>query len=310
MIIKKETYMNSSDGVNQIHVMEWIPEKTVRAVLQISHGMKEYIERYDKFATYMADQGIYVIGNDHLGHGKTAKDEESLGYFADKDGSTKVVADLHRVTVEAKKKYPGIPYILLGHSMGSFMARRYAMEYGNELNALIVMGTGYQSTPQVAVQKGLLKVIGAIKGKQYKSTFVDRIAMDGYNKKFSDARTPVDWLSRKHTVVDQYMKDQHCMFTFTVNGFDTICSTFFFINNKKNISNIPKMLPVLFVSGDHDPVGGFKKGVQKVAKQFKQNGVQNIEVKFYKEARHEILNELEAEKTFEDLHEWIEKMMK
>ena len=141
----KEFYLPSTDGKNHLHVVIWEPNMPVIGIVQISHGMIEYIKRYDQFARYLNRQGILVIGNDHLGHGETAKTDDNLGYFCPSNMSEIVVADLHEVTRFAKKNYPNVPYFLFGHSMGSFMARRYIMTYGNELDGVIISGTGNQS---------------------------------------------------------------------------------------------------------------------------------------------------------------------
>ena len=155
--------LTSNDGVHKLHVVIWQPEENIRAVMQISHGMIEFIERYDGFARYLNEQGIVVIGNDHLGHGHTAGSDEDLGYFCPDRKSETVVKDLHTVTEYAKKEYPGIPYFLFGHSMGSFMARRYLMTYGDELTGAILCGTGEQTSATLFAGKTAAGILGAFK---------------------------------------------------------------------------------------------------------------------------------------------------
>ena len=150
-----------------LHGFRCVPEGQVRAVLQLSHGMVEFIDRYRPLAEYLADQGILVTGHDHLGHGASIRTKEDYGYFAEPDGNRAVLADLHAVTVLTKELYPNLPYFLLGHSMGSFYARQYLCEYGRELNGAIIMGTGFQPKALVKVAKTLCRVLDG-RGLEYR----------------------------------------------------------------------------------------------------------------------------------------------
>ena len=168
-MVKSEFYYPSCDGVNQLHCVLWEPDGEVKGVLQISHGMVEYIERYEYFATQLTNAGYVVVGNDHLGHGETAKIDDDLGYFCPSNMSETVVADLYEVTRFAKKNYPNVPYFLFGHSMGSFMARRYIMTYGNELDGVIISGTGNQSGSVLKAGKIMVSLTKFFKGDRYRS---------------------------------------------------------------------------------------------------------------------------------------------
>lgn len=305
-MIKAETcYIPSTNGKNELHMMVWRPEGEVQAILQISHGMIEYIERYSQFAEFLVNQHILVVGNDHLGHGKSVKSEEELGYFDTENGSKVVVDDLYEVTKRMKQEYPRVPYFILGHSMGSFMVRRYIMTYGKEIEGAIIMGTGHQ--PQIALAGGnmVYKILKAIKGADYRSQFVNAVAIGGYNKQFAPNRTASDWISRDEKAVDAYVSDPYCSFLFTINGFKTIFDTFSFINKKSNITKIPKQLPIFFVAGDRDPVGNNGKGVRKVYEKYKEAGLSKVQLKLYPGSRHEILNDLDYKAVYEDLHMWI-----
>ena len=178
-----------------LHGFRCVPEGQVRAVLQLSHGMVEYIDRYRPLAEYLADRGILVTGHDHLGHGASIRTKEDYGYFAEPDGNRAVLADLHAVTVLTKELYPNLPYFLLGHSMGSFYARQYLCEYGRELNGAIIMGTGFQPKALVKVAKTLCRVLAAFHGWHYRSSLVANLSFMGYNKGL-EGRTTHDWLNR------------------------------------------------------------------------------------------------------------------
>lgn len=181
--MKKEISLPSTDGINRLHTVMWKPEGDIKAILQISHGMLEYIERYDEFAKYLNEYGIMVIGNDHLGHGHTAENDDDLGYF-DKEKSRTVVNDLYVVTKYAKEKYGNnIPYFLLGHSMGSFMARRYIMTYGKKLSGAIICGTGYTPGAVLLLGRIVAYITQKIKGERYRSLLLKKAVFAGYNKK-------------------------------------------------------------------------------------------------------------------------------
>lgn len=305
----KQLQLPSNDGIHKLHVVVWEPESPVRAVLQISHGMIEFIERYQDFAAFLNERGIVVVGNDHLGHGQTAGKDEDLGYFCPNDMSKTVVADLHTVTEYAKKEYPNVPYFLLGHSMGSFMARRYLMTYGEELTGAIISGTGRKPAIILTGGKILAGMIGAVKGQRYRTKLLKSIAFSACNNRINPVRTENDWLTKDEKIVDWYNSNKYCTFSFTVNGYKTLFEVLAFIQKKDNIARIPKELPVFMVAGDEDPIGDYGEGVKKVYEQYRTAGIQDITCKLYKGDRHEILNELDRETVYKDIAEWVEKHM-
>lgn len=305
-MIKTESYIPSQDGINQLHCVVWEPDGEVKGVLQISHGMVEYIERYERFAEFMTEEGFVVLGNDHLGHGKSVRDEK-FGYFAKEDASKILVDDLYQITKQMKEKYEGLPYFVMGHSMGSFIIRRYIMTYGSEVDGTIIMGTGGQPGVVLAFGKLAVKALKAIRGEHYRSRLVDYLSFSGYNRKIKNARTDKDWLTKDEGIVDAYRKDPFCSFIFTLNGFETLFSTLSFIQNKKNISKIPKELPVFFVAGEEDPVGNYGKGVKKIYKTYHTHQLKDIEIKLYESDRHELLNETDYLAVSQDILSWIKR---
>lgn len=307
--MKKELQLPSTDGKNQLHVVVWEPAGRVRAVVQLSHGMMEYTERYEEFAQYLNSYGIAVIGNDHLGHGHTAHDETDLGYFG-AGMSEAVVKDLHEVTKYAKNKYGmQCPYFLFGHSMGSFMARRYLMTYGTEITGAVISGTGYTSGVILGIGSFCAGIIKLFRGERYRSIFLKKLSFSGYNKKIENVRTENDWLSRNTENVDKYNADKFCTFLFTVNGYQTLFGVLKYIQKKENYEKIPKDLPVFFIAGAEDPVGSYGKGVKRVANQYKQAGMQHIRTKIYKGDRHELINEMDRALVYEDIRSWIEHQL-
>lgn len=306
---KKELYLPSKNGKYYLHTFVWIPEEEVKAVVQISHGMQEYVDRYDDFARFLAKQGIAVVGNDHLGHGQTAREKSDLGYFTKENPSKVVVEDLHKVTCFAKKKFPNVPYILLGHSMGSFLARRYAMMYGSELDGAIFSGTGAQPSYVLSAGQFIVNMTKSSKGDHEYSDMLDKLSFKPYLKKISSPRTSVDWLTKDEAIVDKYVKDPFCTFRFTVNGYQLLFDTLTYIQNKAHIGQTPKHLPILFAAGDQDPVGHYGKDINSLARTYKNLGIEKVSYKLYENDRHEILNEIDRDIVYHDFLDFISSVI-
>jgi len=303
--MRKETFeFLSSDGKTPVHGVRWIPEKDPVAVLQIAHGMAEYAERYEPLALFMNSQGILVTGNDHLGHGKTAAGPEDYGYFAEKDGNRRVLDDLKKVQEMTGQLYPGVPFFLLGHSMGSFLCRQIMAERGNELDGAIVMGTGNQPSFMTAAGKLLCRVIALFKGWRYRSPMVNGIACGSYNDRFGE-KGGFQWLSRSEENVSAYVRDPACGFCFTLNGFFNMFESIHLLADRAYVSRMPEDLPVLIVSGGDDPVGEFGKAPKAVEQECIGLGMKDVTLKIYPEDRHEIHMETDKEKVLGDISGWI-----
>jgi len=303
--MKEEFYFDSTAPGERIHAVLYAPEGEVKAVLQITHGMAEFIERYEPFALFLNEKGFAVAGNDHLGHGASAKTKDDFGYFADKDGNAAVLADVHKLTGLVKARYPGVPYFLLGHSMGSFYARQYLFTYGEELDGAVIMGTGCQPKALVRAGKAMTSLVAAFKGWRHRSDFINNMAFGSYNKKFEPARTPVDWLSRNEENVDKYVADERCGFVFTLNGYYNMFTGIERLYDPANLAKMPKALPVLFTSGADDPVGDFGAGVKRAMDMFEAAGMEHVTLKLYPGDRHEILNEVDRDVVWNDLYTWL-----
>lgn len=287
---------------NDIQVSVWLPEGRPRAVIQIFHGMAEHIARYDRPAIELARRGYAVVGHNHQGHGPETP-KEKLGYFYDKDGWINIMEDGYAVTEAVKKQLPGIPLVLLGHSMGSFLAREYVLRYGDALDGLILSGTGWY--PATVCSAGAL--VAGIASPKKPAPFVDKMAFSGNNKAFTPARTPFDWLSRDKAEVDKYIADPYCGFTFTGRAFHDFFEGLKALTKLDRLSAMPKKLPVYFMSGDRDPVGQMGKGVLEVAGQFRQAGLSDVSVHLYDGARHELFNETNRDEVLHELETWLDE---
>lgn len=306
---KNEIYFKSGDGRTDIHAIEWIPEEEPKAVLQICHGMVEYIDRYDEFARFLVQKGYYVVGHDHLGHGASVRGEEEYGFFHETKGNEVLQRDIHTLRVCTKKKYPTVPYILMGHSMGSFLVRQYIQTKGEGLAGVILMGSGHQPAIVLRAGMALCRVFSKVKGDHYRSVWVDRLAFGGFNRKFAPARTKMDWLSKDNSRVDAYLAHPWCNFTFTVNAYYHMFSGMLELTKTKRNDLIPKDLPIFLVSGKDDPVGGFGKGVIKVYKEYKSIGLKQVRMHLYEKDRHELLNETDRGRVMWDIYEWLKLQM-
>lgn len=309
---KEEFYFDSRDGETRIHAIKWIPDGEVVCILQIVHGMAEYIARYDRFACRLAQRGILVTGEDHLGHGlsvsgKNGKKDHPLGYFCDHDAATVVVRDVHRLKKTVQEQYPGVPYLIMGHSMGSFITRNYLCRYGTGIDGAIIMGTGMQPRAAVKTAKGLSKFLGKLQGGKHVSKFVDKLAFGGYNKRIDNPKTGMDWLSRDEKEVQKYLDDPLCGFTFTLNGFATLFELIDRLYDQDYLKKMPSELPVFFVAGGSDPVGDYGTAVRSVAESFKALGMKQVECRLYEGMRHELVNEIGREAVDQDIMDWVLK---
>ena len=301
----EEIYYPSADGKNTMHAVIWRPECAIRGVLQIIHGMAEYAMRYDGFARFLCARGILVCAEDHLGHGKSAKSGEDLGYFVKGDGTDVVLADIYRLTSIVKEQTAGAPFFVLGHSMGSFFCRCLIAQRGKDYDGAIIMGTGFQPAAVAGFAKFLARTVALFRGWKHRSRFIDKLAFGSYNKK-CQKRTPFDWLSADESNVDKYIADELCGVTFTCGGFYTLFSVLGRACNAKTIKSVPKNLPVFLVAGGDDPVGAYSAGVIKLYKKLTSCGVSDVEMTIYSGARHEILNDVCAPAVMEDILSFID----
>ena len=297
----------SCDGEHQVFARQWLPESgQIRGVVQIVHGVAEYIDRYAHVARILAGHGFAVVGSDHLGHGRTASGAEEYGFFCEQSGWHTVSGDVRRLRVLMGEKYPNLPYFVLGHSMGSFLTRTYLIDWPGTVTGAILSGTGQESPATVSAGWHTANLVCKTVGPRAHSKLIERCSFHAYNKQFAPNRTRADWISRDEAVVDAYIDDPLCQFLPTAGMFRDMMEGLQYIANKANLKKMDPVTPVLFISGDRDPVGQNGKGVKKVAGFFEQAGTQDLTVKLYPEGRHEMLNEINRDEVFEDVLTWLD----
>ncbi len=312
MAQKREFTYLSADGKTKIHAVEWKPDQgEPTAVLQIVHGMVEFIGRYEEFAEYLTERGFAVVGHDHLGHGASVASKEDYGFFSEKNGNAAVLRDIHHLKKLTEKTCGDLPYYMLGHSMGSFLLRQYLCLRGGEIDGAVIMGTGTKPVPLLKLGRVLCRALKeAIFGWHHRSLLIDRMAFGGYNKHFKPARTTADWLTKDEAIVDRYLADERCTFRFTLNGYYNLFYSMETASRKSSLRRMPRDLPVLFVAGSEDPVGDFGIGVKLVENRFRKAGMERVTRKLYDTDRHEILNETDRGAVYEDLYNWLSEEIK
>ena len=290
MSVIREYSFPSVSGLGDVYVRCWVPDdlSSVKAIFQMAHGMAEHSVRYDWFADELCKAGYAVFMNDHIGHGKSVSDDSSLGYFGDNDGWKNLVGDQRKLTELARGEFPGVPLLVFGHSMGSFVCRAYTAKY-HDADAAVYCGTG---GPNPAAGAGIVvaKAVGALKGKMHRSKLIDKMAFGTYNKRF-EGRTSFDWLSRDNGQVDKYIKDKYCGFLFTAAGYKDLFSILKYVSSDEWFNAVQKDLPILLISGSDDPVGEYSEGVKKVYDKLISTGHNKTELVFMQNGRHEIINE-------------------
>lgn len=279
------------------------------AVLQISHGMCEYIERYEHFIHFLTNAGVVVTGHDHAGHGFSINNKKELGYFSKNPFDATLVEDLKTMSIITQKMFPDLPHFLLGHSMGSFVVRKYLSIYGKELDGVIISGTGGENR---AASAGIIlaNLLAKVKGDYHRSPFLNKIFFHGFTDHFKEENEEFAWLSRDKRVINTYKKDPRCNFIFTLNGFMGLLKTMTTVTKKGYAQNMPKNIPYFFFSGKEDPVGNYGKGVKETFVEFKKAGIEDVSCKLYANGRHEMLNELNRDKVYADVLNFMMKFVK
>ncbi len=303
--ILKEMSFPSSDGRSSIHAQVYEPKDgAISGIVQISHGMIDYVGRYEELADYLTGHGFVVAGNDHLGHGGSVKETSDYGYFAPKDGYKLVIDDLYRMNKILKEEYKDAPVFLLGHSMGSFMARLYAVKYPESISGIIIHGTGGKN-PLLTLGLGVIGFLKLFFGDRHRSKLVTALAFGSYNSTFPKEEGINAWLTRDLGRVEGRASDEKTNFIFTLGGYRDLFKALGECNSKEWYSSYPQNLPTLIMSGDADPVGDYGKGTKEVYDGLSAAGVLNLRLKMYEGARHELFNEINREEVYSDILKWL-----
>lgn len=295
--------MTVPDGHN-ISVYSWNEVEEPEAVLQIFHGMAEHAERYNRLARFLNSKGIIVIGNDHRGHGKTAQHNGKIGVIG-KNGFYKIVEDEYMLTKQIKQQYDGIPVFILGHSFGSFVGQEYITRYGSEIAGIILSGTAAQVGAEVRLGKYLASIKARLTGEEKPARLIEILSFGTYNKRIVKPKTLFDWLSRDEAEVRKYIDDEYCGFTCSAGFYYYFLDAMLNLYKESKLGGIPKNLPVYILAGREDPVGGYGKKTEKLYDILRDLGLADLNMKLYKEARHEILNDINRQEVSEDILVWI-----
>ena len=307
----QDFYFDSSTRKNRIHARKCTPDAQPRAVIQIVHGIAEYIDRYDDFMSFLAQNGFVAVGDDHLGHGKSISSPEDIGFFAESDGWSRVVDDIDSLRGIMRQEYPELPYIFFGHSMGSFLTRTYIIKYPGKYDAAIISGTGQQAKALVEAGYIMASIGVKTKGPRGDGKFLNDVAFGSYNKRITCPVTPFDWLSRDAENVRKYADDPLCGFAAKVSLYRDMMGGIKFISNQSNVDKMNKEPPIYFMSGAEDPVGDYGAGVERAYDSFCKAGLEDVFLRLYPGGRHEMLNKINREEVYGDILNWLnEKLLK
>lgn len=302
---KQEQTFKSSNKINDIHYYIYEPSSTPIGIIQVVHGMVEHAQLYEAFASYITDKGYILCAHDHLGHGNTGLQSNSFGYFADRDGYTLLIEDTHKLTQLMKIKYGNLPYFLVGHSMGSMIARNYLSSYHKDITGCILSGTAGRHPLSFYGLYGL-KLMAKLKGSKTVSPKVNKMMFNGYQDK-KDPNS--NWATRDMQLVKAFEQDPLCQFTFTLSAYVDLLTMLRKCNKKAWFTSFPSDVPILLMSGYLDPVGMYGAGIRQVFEKLRKKDHTNVRIKLYKGEKHNILQDLNKEQVFNDVQDWIEKYM-
>lgn len=308
-MLAEKHFLTSVDG-HKIFVRKWSDPKQTspRAIIHISHGMAEHCRRYEPIAEQLTAAGYIVYAHDHRGHGHSIPQGGLVGHYADSNGWSLVLSDVHKVNEHIRDTEADLPIILLGHSMGSFIAQCYCIQHGKSVDAVILSGSGYSTPSALRAPRMLIKLEKLRSGPKGRSPLIDHQTFSSFNKQFGNPRTDADWLTRDHGEVDKYLADPLCGFLCTnqlwqdfLGGLDTL-------SKSKNLRPVPNDIPFYLLSGERDPLSyhATRHGIEKLANHLRSAGQIDVSVKLYEDARHEIFNELNRQEVIDDMLEWLD----
>lgn len=311
VVVRKEHHLPSSNNESTLFAVTWEREEEniksekldYKGVVQIVHGMSEHCLRYDHFARFLVSKGFYVLAHDHVGHGKSVACPDQLGHIALSWGAKTLIQDVQEVRRALAPA--NLPYIIFGHSMGSFVTRAYLAQYGNTVQKAIICGTGNQPHLLSSTGNMLARLLCKVKGEKAYSPFIHNLADGAYNKSVSNPQTVYDWISANPANVEAYIQDPLCGQMFTVGGYAALTSLTKEVVTPSHAKKIPHNLPLFFIAGEEDPVGEFGKGVLDAVALYQEQGACAITTFLYPQMRHEILNEEDNQLVYDDIANWL-----
>lgn len=302
-----EYTFKSGNCKNNIYVREWLPDSAPTGVVQIVHGVAEHMPRYDGFAQFLASKGFVVSGNDHLGHGNSIGSLNDQGYFGEHGGWELVVGDVRKLYEQLRERYPNVPRFIFGHSMGSFITRTYVIRYHDGPDGVILSGTGQQAKPMVSAGIALANREIRHHGAAHPSELVNKVAFGSYNRKIKKPISEYDWVTRDRDSLEEYLSDPLCGFVPTAGLFRDMFTGIKYVSSPRNLTRVNKDLPIFLISGTADPVGDYGKGVIRTYKGYTDAGLQDVTLKLYPNARHELVGDINRQAVFEDVLDWLTK---
>ena len=304
----RSEYGIPSKGKGMLRVCRWTPEKPLIGVFQIVHGIGEHVERYQAFAEFLNGLGYLVVAEDHMGHGKSVNGGGIRGYFH--GGWFTAAEDSFSLLAKTKEEFPELPYVLFGHSMGSFLVRTILCKHPDSgIAATILCGTGWQREAVLSTGIAACRLACRLKGETEPNQILENLVFANYNRRVEHPRTPSDWLTRDSKIVDEFLSDPLCGATPTAGLMRDLLTGIQYIQKSSSLEDMQKTLPVLFISGGDDPVGNYGRGVRQAVDAFRKTGMEDVSCKIYPLGRHEILNEINKEEVYQDIAHWLEKKL-
>ena len=304
--MRADTFGLKADDGADIHIYRWLPDGAPRGVVQVAHGLAEHAARYGRLAGALTGQGLAVYADDHRGHGQTAGAGD-LGFFAEREGWRKCVGDLWTLNRRIAADHAGLPTVLLGHSMGSFMAQDFVADHGDAIASLVLSGSNGPPPAIAGVGRMIARIERLRQGGRGKSALLQSLMFGDFNKRFKPARTPFDWLSRDPAEVDAYIADPLCGFEFSNQLAVDLLDALGPLLKPERLARIRKDLPVYIFSGSDDPVGA---NLPALAAAYRNAGLTRVDMRVYTGARHETLNETNRDEVTADLVAWIEDALR
>ena len=297
----QELYVPSAEPNQQLYVKIWKPATPPWAVVQIVHGMREHLGRYETMARFFVTAGLAVVAHEHLGHGRTAADAADLGFFAEQDAADKLVSDVWRMTQLAQEQFADCPIAIVGHSMGSIVVRRYLMAHSEAVAAAFLMGTSHTTYWENMWTSSVLALLNAVHGGQHRLRWLSRFSDKRHNEPFAKDGVSNSWLTRDAQLAASFHRDPLSKYPFSLNGYLTIARLQKYIEQPRNMLKTRRDLPMRFLSGTADTLSNNGEGIKKLVAKYRQLGFSNVAYRLYEGARHELHNEWQKEAVFSDM---------